>query len=169
MPSALRGRMLTMMRRWLSAVTATSLFLLFPFAIGYLPYDHWDHAWGSVNLVLALGLICVTLCAALICAHSAHSLLCQWLLGTAVLSLVAARLGAPVLGAATQVVSSVFSAQGAMASAITLAAVLLPAILASGRTANAPMAGRSSMLLWRQPALANGPIPLAPAYAPLRI
>lgn len=121
------------MRRWITAVTGSSLFLLFPLAMGYLPYDHWDHLWPSVNVVCGLGLVCVMLGAALVLPRSTVSLTRQVLLGSAVVSWLATSLGTPVLSLDGPIGRALFSPHDTIAAAIAIAAALAAAIVACSR------------------------------------
>jgi len=157
------------MRRWLTALTASSLFLLFPFAIGYLPYDHWDHFWPSVNVVFALGLVCVMLGAALVLQRSTISLTRQLLLGTAFLSLLATSLGASVLTVDAQLGRTLFSPHDAITKAIAIAAALAAAIIACSRRWTTRLFSPCSAPLCVPCLSAGSSIPLVPTYSPLRI
>lgn len=116
------------MRRWLTAISVVSLFLIFPVSIGYLPYDHWDHAWPSVNIVVAFGLLCLTLCASFVRARSAISLTRCLLLGTAAVSAVAVSLGAPAFGIIIHHQFDFLSQHDALAMLVAIALAVLPGI-----------------------------------------
>jgi len=157
------------MRRALTAVTGTSLFLLFPLAVGYLPYDHWDHLWPSVNVVLALGLVCVMLGAALVLPQSTISVTRQLLLGTAFLSLLARSVGASVLPFGGQLGCMLFSPHETILDAIAIVTALAAAIRTCSRRWMSRMhtvcAATFSLLR-----LAAGiAVPLTPTCSPLRI
>lgn len=157
------------MRRLLTALTGTSLFLLFPLAIGYLPYDHWDHVWPSVNVVLALGLVCVMLGAALVLPQSTISVTRQLLLGTAFLSLLARSVGASALAFGDQLGRLLFSPHDTILDALAIAVALVAAIIACIRRrmtrVHTVCATTLSLSSW---ATAIS-VPLTPAYSPLRI
>jgi hypothetical protein len=157
------------MRRGVTALTASSLFLLFPFAIGYLPYDHWDHFWPSVNVVFALGLVCVMLGAALVLQHSTISLARQLLLGTAVVSLLATSLGASVLALDAQFGRTLFSPHDTITKAIAIAAALAAAIIACSRRWMTRLHTACSAPLYMRSLAADSAISLIPTYSPLRI
>jgi hypothetical protein len=121
------------MRRWLTALTASSLLLIFPFAIGYLPYDHWDHFWPSVNVVIALALVCVMLGVALVLPRSTVSLTRQLLLGSAFVSLLATSLGASILALDAGLRRMLISPHDTIWKVLALSVALAAAIRASNR------------------------------------
>lgn len=157
------------MRRWLTALTGGSLFLLFPVALGYLPYDHWDHFWPSVNVVLALGLVCVTLGAALVLPRSTISLTRQLLLGAAFLSLLSTTLDASLLALDNQLGRALFSPHHTIANAMLIAAALAAAIIACIQPWMDQFQTAFSGALWLQSSIDDSTIRLTPTFSPLRI
>lgn len=157
------------MQRWLTTLTGTSLFLLFPLAIGYLPYDHWDHLWPSVNVVLALGLLCVMLGAALVLSQSAISRTRQLLLGTAFLTLLATSMGVSIFALDAHLGRAFFSPYGTIASAILVVAALAAALVARTRAWIDQFQTAFSGALSLQSPIDDLTIPLARSCSPLRI
>jgi hypothetical protein len=157
------------MRRWLTVLTGSSLLLIFPFAIGYLPYDHWDHVWGSVNLVLALGSVCMMLGAALVLSQSTNSLMRQLFLGAIFVSLLATSLGASVLALAARLGRTLFSPDDTITKAAALAAALAAAIIACSRRWISRLHTVCSAPLSMRSLATDTAIPLTPTYSPLRI
>lgn len=157
------------MRRWLTALTGSSLLLMFPLAIGYLPYDHWDHLWPSVNVVFALGLVCVMLGAALVLQHSTISLTRQLLLGTAFLTLLATSLGASVLTLGARIGRTLFSPHDTITKATALAAALAAAIVACSHRWVTRLLTTSLAALCMRSLAVDTAIRLLPTYSPLRI
>src|SRR6185437_7626848 len=156
------------MRRWLTTLTASSLLLIFPFAIGYLPYDHWDHFWPSVNVVIALALVCVMLGVALVLPRSTISLTRQLLLCTAFASLLATSLGTSILALDARLGRMLFSPFDTIRNAIAIAITLTAAIRASSRRWITRLFSLCSALLC-VPSLATSiAIPSIPACSPLR-
>jgi hypothetical protein len=145
------------------------LFLLFPVALGYLPYDHWDHFWPSVNVVLALGLVCVTLGAALVLPRSTISLTRQLLLGAAFLSLLSTTFGASLLALDNQLGRAVFSPHDTIANAMLIAAALAAAIIACIQPWMDQFQTAFSGALWLQSSIDDSTIRLTPTFSPLRI
>lgn len=165
----LAGLSFETMRRWLTALTGSSLFLLFPLAIGYLPYDHWDHFWPSVNIVLALGLVLVMLGSALVLPRSTISLTRQLLLGSAFLSLLATSLGASILALGARLGRLLFSPHDTIRNAIAIAVALAAAIRASSRRSMSRLFSVRSAPLCVGSLAAGTAIPSIPTCSPLRI
>lgn len=145
------------------------MFLLFPVALGYLPYDHWDHFWPSVNVVLALGLVCVTLGAALVLPRSTISLTRQLLLGAAFLSLLSTTLDASLLALDNQLGRALFSPHHTIANAMLIAAALAAAIIACIQPWMDQFQTAFSGALWLQSSIDDSTIRLTPTFSPLRI
>ena len=162
-----RTTLLAMMRRWLTALSAIFLSLIFPLALGYIPYDHWDHLWQSLSVVFAVALICMAVCVALVLAQSAISLTRRLLRGTAAISILATCLGAPALAVAARYQPRFLWECGAVAAAIAVAFVL-PSILARSRTWTIP-SDRLACASARRSFSFNKALPLTPTLLPLRI
>lgn len=161
--------LLNTMRRWLTALTGSSLLLLFPLAIAYLPYDHWDHVWLSVNVVFALGLVCAMLGAALVLSRSAISVTRQLLLGTSVVSLLAGSFGASVRALDPQLGRTIFSPWDTLTKPIAIAAALAVALLACRRGWKTRWRSMCWCQLSARSLVAGTAIGLRPRYSPLRI
>lgn len=163
------GTILLSMRHWLTTLTASSLLLIFPFAIGYLPYDHWDHFWPSVNIVIALALVCIMLGAALVLPRSTISLTRQLLLGTALVSILAISLGTSVLALDTRLRRLLLSPQDTIRDAIAITVALTAAIRASSRRWITRLFSLCSVLLYVRSLAISIAIPSIPTCSPLRI
>lgn len=157
------------MRRWLTTLTATSLLLVFPFAIGYLPYDHWDHFWLSVNVIVALALLCVMLGVALVLSQSTVSLTRQLLLGTAFASLFATSLGASILALDPRLGRILFSPHDTIRNAIAIAVAFAAAIRASSRRWISRLFSMCSTSLCVGALATGSTIRSIPTCSPLRI
>lgn len=157
------------MRRWLTTLTASSLLLIFPLAIGYLPYDHWDHFWPSVNVVIALALVCVMLGVALVLPQSTISLTRQLLLGTAFVSLLATSLGASILALGARLECILFSPHDTIRNAIAIAVAFAAAIRASSHRWISRLFSVCSASLFVHSLAPGNAIPSIPTCSPLRI
>lgn len=157
-----------MVRRWLTALSAISLSLVFPLALGYIPYDHWDHLWQSLSVVFAVALVCLAFCIALVLAQSAISSTRRLLRGTAAISTLAMCIGAPALAIIARYQPRFLSECDAVAAAIAIALAVLPSIFACSRSAKVPAASIACASGHRSIAV-DALFPLTALQLPLRI
>lgn len=155
-----------MIRRRLTGLSAIFLSLVFPLALGYIPYDHWDHLWQSLSVVFAVALICMAIGVALILAQSAVLLTRRLLRGTAAISILAMCLGAPALAMAARYQPRFLWKCDAVAAAIALALVVLTC-LACRRAWTIPLHPSPRASAYR--AVSYAALPLTPLPLPLRI
>jgi len=155
------------MRRRLTALSAIFLSLVFPLALGYIPYDHWDHLWQSLSVVFAVALVCMAVCIALILAQSAISVTRRLLRGTAAISILAMCLGAAALAIVARFQPRFLWECDAVATAIALALAALTSTLARSRTWTITL-GLSPRASARR-ALSYAALPLTALQLPLRI